>query len=159
MAEKGIYCLILNTRGAKRSVGALGEILFPPGWYIYVGSALGTGGLGRVDRHIRVYQGKGNRPPRWHIDYLLTDSRFMLTSTICGVTTDRLECTLACLLGGEGIQGFGCSDCRCTTHLLFRDNSPQQECCNALDDCGCVPVVTNIAPGQGQKFSTDITLK
>lgn len=45
MAEKGIYCLILKTGGAVLDVGALGgEVTFPAGYYVYVGSALGPGG-------------------------------------------------------------------------------------------------------------------
>lgn len=147
MAEKGIYCLILKTSGAVLSVGARGEVTFPPGWYIYVGSALGPGGLARVDRHIRVYEGKGDHRPRWHIDHLLTDSRFVLTAAVCGKTTERLECTLARCLGDGGIRGFGCSDCRCTTHLLYRDTDPQQECCRALNACGCRSIVVTPVPG------------
>ncbi len=141
MAKKGIYCLILKTHGAMLSVGALGEREFPAGWYIYIGSALGPGGLARVSRHIRVYRRNKDHRPRWHIDRLLTDSRFVLVAAVCGNTTSQLECILARSLGENGIQGFGCSDCRCTTHLFYRDNDPQNECCHALDACGCMPMV------------------
>ncbi len=144
MAEKGIYCLILKTNGATLPVGALGEVAFPAGWYIYVGSALGPGGLARVQRHIRVHQREKDHRPRWHIDRLLTDSRFVFTTAVCGETTERLECTLAHLLGGQGIRGFGCSDCRCTTHLLYRNEEPQAECCRALSACGCKPVTVPV---------------
>lgn len=145
MAEKGIYCLILNTSGATLAVGALGEMTFPVGWYIYVGSALGPGGLARVHRHIRVYQGENDHRPRWHIDRLLTDKRFMLTTAVCGETNDRLECTLAQSLGGQNVRRFGCSDCRCTSHLLFRNEEPQAECCQALSACGCRPVTIPVS--------------
>jgi len=144
MAEKGIYGLILKTNGAVLSVGALGEVTFPAGWYIYVGSALGSGGLARVDRHIRVYRGTGEHRPRWHIDRLLTDKRFVLTAAVCGKTTNPLECTFARRLGGKGMRGFGCSDCRCISHLLYRDDNPQKECCHALDSCGCILVVVPV---------------
>jgi Uri superfamily endonuclease len=153
MTEKGIYCLILKTGGAALPVGALGEITFPAGWYIYVGSALGTEGLARVQRHIRVHQRQADHRPRWHIDRLLTDSRFLLTTAVCGETTDRLECTLAHLLGEQGVRGFGCSDCRCITHLLHRDEEPQAECCRALNDCGCKPVVIPVPFQNKQSYS------
>ncbi|KAF1078538.1 DUF123 domain-containing protein [Methanogenium sp. MK-MG] len=150
MAEKGIYCLILKTEGAVLCVGALGELQFPAGYYIYVGSALGPGGLARVTRHIRVYQGTGDYRPRWHIDRLLTDSRFVVTAAVCGETIDRLECTLARRFRENGVRGFGCSDCRCSdcrcsSHLFYRDNDPQQECCDALTTCGCRPAVVPVA--------------
>ncbi|MDE4908469.1 DUF123 domain-containing protein [Methanogenium marinum] len=130
-------------------IGALGETTFPAGWYIYVGSALGPGGLARADRHIRVFHAGGEHPPRWHIDHLLSDNRFILTAAVCGETEDRLECTLAHYLGGDEIGGFGCSDCRCTSHLFYRNNNPQQECCKALNACGCKPVMISVTPGQG----------
>ena len=146
MAEKGIYCLILKTKGAVLPVGALGMVTFSAGWYIYVGSALGPGGLARATRHISLFHGKGSSRPRWHIDYLLMDKRFVLERVVSGETTDLLECSLAHLLGNEGVKGFGCSDCRCTTHLMYRDNDPQEECCHALAACGCRPVVTLVTP-------------
>lgn len=149
MPEKGIYCLLLKTKGAVLPVGALGTMTFPAGWYIYVGSALGAGGLARVTRHIHLFHGKGTSRPRWHIDHLLMDDRFVLTSVVSGETTERLECTLARHIGGEGVKGFGCSDCRCNTHLLYRDNDPQQECCDALTACRCRPVVTLVTPRDG----------
>ena len=146
MAEPGIYCLVLHTAGAVVRVGARGDVAFPAGWYVYVGSALGPGGLARVARHIRCYHGDGTHRPRWHIDYLLTDRRFVLEYSISAETTDQLECTLAHTLGGDGVPGFGCSDCRCATHLFFREADPCDECCRALRDCGCRPVVTVVPP-------------
>ncbi|WAI00115.1 GIY-YIG nuclease family protein [Methanogenium organophilum] len=148
MVEKGIYCLILYTEGAIASVGALGEVVFPAGWYIYVGSALGPGGLARVARHIRLFHGDSTSPPRWHIDYLLTDNQFVLERVISAETTERLECTLAQRLGYDGVKGFGCSDCRCTTHLLYRKENPQGECRRALTDCGCIPVEIHVPHGR-----------
>ena len=53
--NKGVYCLVLNTSGTRLRVGARGDLAFPCGWYVYVGSALGTGGLSRVVRHIQIH--------------------------------------------------------------------------------------------------------
>lgn len=141
-----MYCLVLQTDGAVIRVGARGEVVFPAGWYCYVGSALGPGGLARVARHIRCYHGEGGHRPRWHIDYLLTNSRFVLERVVTGETTDRLECTLARRLGGDGVPGFGCSDCRCATHLFYRTADPLEECCQTFRECGCRPVVTPVTP-------------
>ncbi|GAB7016344.1 GIY-YIG nuclease family protein [Methanogenium cariaci] len=146
MAEKGIYCLILKTGGAVLDVGALGEVTFPAGYYVYVGSALGPGGLARVQRHIRVYRKTTEHRPRWHIDRLLIDRRFVFTAAVCGETTERQECMLANRIGGDTIRGFGCSDCRCSSHLFCRDSDPQQECGDALTACGCRPQVTVVTP-------------
>jgi len=54
---KGTYVLILILPERKKiDVGALGEINFEPGYYAYVGSALG-GMEGRIGRHLK--RGKG----------------------------------------------------------------------------------------------------
>jgi len=50
----GTYALVLRlARATTIHVGALGAVDFAPGWYVYVGSALGPGGLAaRVNRHL-----------------------------------------------------------------------------------------------------------
>jgi len=67
----GTYTLVLELdRADSIEVGALGEHRFPAGWYAYTGSAFGTGGFARVDRHYEL--AAGERSTRhWHIDYLL----------------------------------------------------------------------------------------
>ena len=65
--QLGTYVLLLQlaAEGAIR-VGRLGRVEFSAGYYAYVGSALGSGGLkARLGHH----QGSPVRP-HWHIDYL-----------------------------------------------------------------------------------------
>ncbi len=66
LVEKGTYVLWLwLPQPTNLQVGALGMCTFPAGWYAYVGSAHGPGGLrGRLRHHLRP----ANRP-HWHIDY------------------------------------------------------------------------------------------
>lgn len=48
----GTYTLVIALpEPATIKVGALGEHGFPTGWYAHTGSAFGSGGLSRVDRH------------------------------------------------------------------------------------------------------------
>ena len=108
--DKGIYCLVFFCPGCTARVGALGEIAFRQGWYIYVGSALGSGGLARLERHIALSHA-GDKHPTWHVDYLSTDSRFSLRYTVHAMTEERFECRLAGTLARASIPGFGCSDC------------------------------------------------
>ena len=53
--ERGSYALHLRlARSRVLQIGRLGRFTFPAGEYIYVGSALGAGGLrSRVGRHLR----------------------------------------------------------------------------------------------------------
>ena len=124
--DRGTYCLILRNRRCWVKVGALGVISFPEGWHVYVGSAQGPSGLSRVRRHIRVAS-EGIGTPRWHIDYLLVHPEFSLTAVACAVTAEReTECLIARHIGGVPVPGFGCSDCRCSSHLFHFSSNPEK---------------------------------
>lgn len=124
--DKGIYCLVFHNPECTIGVGALGEVAFRKGWHIYIGSALGSGGLKRLERHIALSQEKDKRP-KWHVDYLLAGETFPLRYAVYAVTSLRLECLVASALGGESIPGFGCSDCYCPSHLIYREQDPREE--------------------------------
>ena len=51
----GAYVLAVRLDSRRElPVGRLGRFNFPAGWYLYVGSAMGTGGLpARLRRHRR----------------------------------------------------------------------------------------------------------
>jgi len=110
----------------------LGKLKFPAGRYVYVGSALGSGGLAaRLARHRR-----SEKKLHWHIDYFLRHAR------ILAVRVDgsglRLECAwVRRMLRSPGTRvaarRLGASDCRCPAHLLFlgeqtRISLPGQDC-------------------------------
>lgn len=118
MKRPGTYILLM-TLGSDRDivVGALGTLHFPAGTYCYVGSAMG--GLDqRVSRHL-----SREKSVRWHIDRLtiVADSSEAYVSYPDWIP----ECTLARMAEGFGMEpfaeGFGCSDCRCRTHLFRTD--------------------------------------
>ena len=114
--EKGVYLLVLEAYGPLE-VGRLGVLDFD-GWYVYVGSALGPGGLKRLQRHFD-YGHRASAPVRWHVDALLGVGA--LRGALAGVTVERVECRLAEALGSAltpAFKGFGSSDCGCETHLF-----------------------------------------
>jgi len=141
--DKGIYCLVFENPGCVIRIGALGEITFQRGWHIYIGSALGSGGLKRLMRHISMAISP-DRKPKWHVDYLLTSPFFSLDYTIHGVTDDRLECLLANILNDSGVPAFGCSDCSCPSHLLYRQGDPRQEIVSAFRKLKLDPIIKTI---------------
>lgn len=124
---KGIYCLILRNTACSVDVGRLGKIDIEDGYHIYVGSALGPGGLKRLQRHIRVSQEGNVSKAHWHIDYLFMHPAFDLVSVIYAHSSERMECLLAKRIGAENVPGFGCSDCNCRSHLFYRRNRPVEE--------------------------------
>ncbi len=81
--EKGTYVLIASAPQMKRiAIGQLGEFDIVTGFYAYVGSPLGAGGLGgRIRHHL-----ESTASPHWHIDYLL---RVAQSIEVWYSTTDR----------------------------------------------------------------------
>ncbi|MDQ2050489.1 GIY-YIG nuclease family protein [Natronolimnohabitans sp. A-GB9] len=113
----GTYVLLVDVpRATSIDVGALGTCDFSAGTYAYVGSAFGSGGFARLDRHREL--ARGDRETRhWHIDYLLGHPETGLEAAITFPDAAR-ECELAATLPGEPVPEFGSSDCDCPAHLL-----------------------------------------
>jgi len=125
--DKGIYALILHLVCREEiTIGRLGKFTFPAGYYLYLGSALGPGGLeARLTRHLR----EGKRP-HWHIDYLGPVARPVAVWLAEG--DRRRECAWAARLAQmDGaslpVPGFGASDCRCPAHLVHFSTLPHLE--------------------------------
>jgi len=124
--DRGVYALVLENLCCRARIGALGVREFAPGYHIYIGSAQGSGGLARADRHVNLAF-RRDRPPRWHIDHLLLDPHFSPVAVITAVTGRDCECDLATALGDPSVPGFGCSDCNCSSHLFHRPDDPLPE--------------------------------
>lgn len=125
-AMAGSYVLVLRLTGVRDlEVGALGRRRLPPGWYLYVGSARGPGGLrARLGRHLA-----GGGRTHWHIDYLracagAVDAWYQPGEAV-------VECRWAqALARGRGIAsawpGFGATDCGCPGHLFASVAAPSR---------------------------------
>jgi Uri superfamily endonuclease len=126
----GAYVLALSLDVPQAiSIGRLGRFRMPAGWYLYSGSARGTGGLiARVRRHRRRL-GPAKRA-HWHIDYLREQATW--GGAWARRTSERLECSWAqALLQLPGarivVPGFGASDCRCPGHLVHVRELPDED--------------------------------
>ena len=108
--------LIFIAQFQRLLIGKLGWIDFGQGYYIYIGSARRTI-QSRLLRHLA--QGKNRF---WHIDYLLS-SPSSATITNIWINPKPCECVISQQIFQHEIgvivrQGFGSSDCGCSTHLL-----------------------------------------
>ena len=122
--QSGTYALVfISDSDQQIEVGSLGRLHLWPGFYVYVGSAFGPGGLkARIVHHMRI-----SRKPHWHMDYLrpaLTLEEIWFT-----YDCDHREHQWADVLAGSRsgtipFSGFGASDCRCKSHLTFFDSRP-----------------------------------
>lgn len=119
MDGSGTYTLLVTlAEGTRVAFGAAGERDLPAGAYAYVGTALGSGGFSRVERHRDL--ARGDREVRhWHVDYLLGAPESALERVVTTEGVDA-ECTLADELAGRvpAVAGLGASDCDCSTHLF-----------------------------------------
>ena len=130
-APPGTYVLVFDLDAAATiAVSSLGAAEFAAGAYAYVGSAFGSNGLGRVDRHCRVAAG-AHDVRFWHVDYLGGHPAASLESVVAAPGSG-VECRLAAALRerahrpGSGPDdadaavpsGFGASDCGCPAHLV-----------------------------------------
>ena len=120
----GTYVLVLEAlERTQIKAGRLGELDIIPGWYAYVGSAFGPGGVAaRCGHHIGI-----SAKPHWHIDYLRAVCRLREIWFSCD--SARTEHTWSNLVGkGRGASqpfpGFGASDCDCRSHLYRFSKSP-----------------------------------
>lgn len=99
------------------------ETKLEPGYYFYVGSAFGAGGLtSRLHRHLRK-----NKKKHWHIDQV-TMSNWTEIEGIAVSLKQKNECLIASIFSEIEdlipIIGFGNSDCfSCQSHF-FKLNLP-----------------------------------
>ncbi len=130
-SAKGSYILFIQLLEEKTiAIGSLKYIHFPPGYYAYIGSAMG-GLKSRLSHHF-----KESKRPHWHIDYLLKEA--YITGIIICQTKDRVECAIAQALNHkfDSIPGFGSSDCHCHSHLFFATKEMKWEIMATLNSLG-----------------------
>lgn len=123
-SEAGTYAVIFQCHSkAKQQVGQWGMMSLRKGYYVYVGSAFGPGGVkARVSHHCC-----NTKKPNWHIDYLRKFMRPVNVWYTCDPR--RLEHRWAKVFLKNNVmspfRGFGCSDCDCYSHLFFTFKKPE----------------------------------
>ena len=122
----GTYALILAcVRNSRIQIGRLGRMQLQCGYYVYLGSALGPGGLrARIAHHQKL-----TSRPHWHIDYLRAHTR--LHSVWLRYDGRRREHEWARAMqkvkdAKITFPGFGASDCSCPSHLYFFKDRPRR---------------------------------
>lgn len=124
-AGPGAYALRLRLAAPAALPPAFGAAMLPAGWYVYLGSARGPGGLrARCGRHLRRDKGR-----RWHIDWLTTapQAEALAVLPVPGGEECVLRAILADLGCGAPVPRFGASDCRtCDSHMVALDQGPRK---------------------------------
>ena len=114
---KGTYCLIISMKKSEKlDIGHLHNMhKYRKGYYVYIGSAMNSL-VPRLNRHL-----SDEKKMHWHIDYLLKSPDCHIRDILFNISEERIECALAESISkdGEEIPGFGCSDCSCSSHLIY----------------------------------------
>lgn len=119
---KGVYIAFFRLKEEKSiDIGALGEKVFKPGIYAYVGSAMNSL-ESRIWRHM---SGKKENP-HWHIDYFSGKAEPLGFAAFA--TDSTWECKLSNTLSDTSytVNNFGSSDCSCSSHLFRMPLDHQQ---------------------------------
>ncbi len=113
---KGTYCLLIEVpKDLDIKIGRLGKLRFDKGRYVYVGSAMNSLEK-RIERHFTK-----DKKKFWHIDYLLSNKNIKIKKVYLNLSKEKLECAIAKKINKNNVQikNFGCSDCKCTSHLFM----------------------------------------
>lgn len=103
-------------KSEKLDIGHLHNMhKYRKGYYVYIGSAMNSL-VPRLNRHL-----SDEKKMHWHIDYLLKSPDCHIQDILFNISEERIECDLAESISkdGEEIPGFGCSDCTCSSHLIY----------------------------------------
>ena len=126
-ALAGTYLLVFESEvDITLTVGRCGRLCLQPGFYLYIGSAFGPGGLrARVKHHHAI-----SPRPHWHLDYIrpqlkplqvwysTTDKRLEHAWADAMVYTMRMQIPLS---------GLGSSDCQCESHFFYIETRPDEQ--------------------------------
>jgi Uri superfamily endonuclease len=124
--KPGTYALIVSCESTARiQVGRLGTMQLQRGYYVYLGSALGPGGLrARIAHHQKL-----STRPHWHIDYLRAHTQIYCI----WFRYDTRRCEHEWAQARQMVKssmvpfpGFGASDCDCRSHLYFFKRCPSR---------------------------------
>jgi len=126
-SQPGTYALVFYSPAIfSVEVGRLGVLDFKKGYYVYVGSAFGPGGISaRLNRHLRIKKKK-----HWHLDYI---RQYLKPADVWySYDTQSLEHLWAEIISKNNkctssIKKFGCSDCKCESHLFYFRHYPTSD--------------------------------
>lgn len=122
--KQGTYIVVAEAgRAFSCQAGKLGRLEGSKGYYLYVGSALGAGGIrARVNHHLRITE-----KPHWHFDYLrpYVNPQAIWFCNSANRYEHLWSSVLANLPGAlVPMAKFGATDCRCEAHLYYFTKAP-----------------------------------
>ncbi|MDH5178938.1 MAG: GIY-YIG nuclease family protein [Gammaproteobacteria bacterium] len=120
-SRPGTYLLLFeNRRKQTVTIGRLGEHCLPVGFYCYIGSAFGPGGVrARVRHHLNMAT-----KPHWHLDYVRPRLAFREVWCQYDVRDEHNWALQTAANMTIPIPGFGAADCACNSHFFYLSGKP-----------------------------------
>ncbi|NJP06353.1 MAG: GIY-YIG nuclease family protein [Chloroflexaceae bacterium] len=155
--NSGTYLLILQMEPPCHQIriGQLGTYDLEAGFYLYVGSAFGPGGL---DARLNHHRQRNKARPHWHIDYLRPHCQLVAIWTVaCEQRLETIWCDALMYMPTISIPipGFGASDSDKPSHLFYSDSMPSIRLMshiffstNVMHDPAIDRLVIDILPGE-----------
>jgi len=118
--NSGLYLLFIKVSKKQKITVRSGKIFdISPGYYIYIGSAKRN-----LSQRLKRHASK-EKKLFWHIDFLLEKGKLLSWSIVKDVKEEcRLAEKIRCMYGAIPTIGFGCSDCKCESHLYYFREKP-----------------------------------
>jgi Uri superfamily endonuclease len=124
--KPGTHALVLScSADSDIQIGRLGTMRLQPGCYVYLGSALGPGGLRARIAHSQ----KPSLGPHWHIDYRRAHTKMQCVWLSYGARRREHQWARAMQTISRAkipLLGFGASHCDCRSHLYFSKCCPSR---------------------------------
>ena len=122
--QSGTYALIYSCeQKGTVQIGKLGNLKLCPGYYVYIGSAFGPGGIrARISHHLQVATN-----PHWHIDYLKAFCCLReLWMELADVHNEQKWAESVALHPNARVplKGFGATDAKSASHLFHFPKRP-----------------------------------
>ncbi|MEM0007255.1 MAG: GIY-YIG nuclease family protein [Candidatus Bathyarchaeia archaeon] len=128
---KGVYVLAISvSKNINVKVCSRKNFFLEKGFYAYVGS-----GQKSLEKRLIRHFSKTGKKRFWHIDHLLAINGVSVVKAFYKEAAKQEECRTALSLSGVAfsIDGFGCSDCKCESHLFrFESLSLLENACLKL---------------------------
>lgn len=121
----GTYGLIYESKSSRSiRIGKLGILKLQAGYYLYVGSAFGPGG---IKARVRHHLGESSSP-HWHVDYLKSHCH-LLELWVAYSNAKCEQIWVSKLAKSKDVSiplaGFGASDTPAVSHLFYFKAQPQ----------------------------------
>lgn len=122
MCDKGNYLIVIeNKKNQRITTGALGNIEYKCGYYVYTGSAMNSLSK-RINRHKRK-----RKKLHWHIDYILSAMTIAKIYPIQNLESrEEAIAEQLLIIADNYIPQFGSSDSKLSSHLTFFQDNPIQ---------------------------------